>query len=57
MTKKEKAELERAKETMCDRYCKVPDIADELRETRTFEEWLDAVQIACRECPLDKIGR
>ena len=57
MTKKEKAELEKAKETMCDRYCKVPDIADELRATKTFEEWLDAVQIACKECPLDKIGR
>lgn len=57
MTKKEKLELERAKEEMCDHFCKVPDTADELKESRTFEEWLDAVQMACEECPLDKIGR
>ena len=57
MTKKEKMELERAKEEMCDHFCKVPDIAEELKGSRTFEEWLDAVQIACKECPLDKIGR
>lgn len=41
---------------MCDRYCKVPDISDEMKDSG-FEEWLDAVQIACKECPLDKIGR
>lgn len=57
MTKKEKMELERAKEEMCDHFCKVPDIAEELKGSRTFEEWLDAVQNACKECPLDKIGR
>ena len=55
MTKKEKLELEKAKEIMCDRYCKVPSEANLVSDD--FNDWLDAIEIACEECPLDKIRR
>ena len=55
MTKKEKEQLEKAKEIMCDRYCKVPTEANLVPDD--FNDWLNAIEIACEECPLDKIGR
>lgn len=55
MTKKEKAQLEKVKEIMCNRYCKVPSEANLIADD--FSDWLDAIEIACAECPLDKIGR
>ena len=42
-------QVEKAKEEICDKYCKYPEQWDEEEKGETLE---DAI---CRECPLNKI--